>query len=149
MHGAIVGDVVAEQVTPHAAAQAEPVKELQVCVRIQADVTEQGVEVALSQIRVPSSRRIMLLDATYQVPARKIAELDVLWLVECLPMPARRATRANRGFLHCEIDHVPALVMQALQGLLHVEQETRKVFKEAQAAVGQKQLLRERRVGRA
>ena len=63
-------------------------------------------------------------------------------------MPAGRAARADRQLVDVEVEHVAALGVQALERLLHVEQEPGEVLEQAHVALDDEHLLRQHRVAR-
>src|SRR4051812_20660034 len=98
---------------------------------------------------MPRGGRQTLLEPTRKVPAREVAEFEVLWLVQGATVPARCAARADRGFLDGQVEHVTPLGMRALQRLLHIQQKSREILEDSQAAIAEEHLLRERGVRRA
>ena len=71
-----------------------------------------------------------------------VAELHLLRQVEELPVPARRAARAQGHLVELEVEEIAALVVEVLRRLLRVGEEAGEVFEEAHLPVDDEELLR-------
>src|SRR3954468_21256318 len=84
-----------------------------------------------------------LLGPLHSVPAREVAELELLRLTENLAPQPRGPLGSHRDLVHVEIDEVAALVMRGLERLLDVEQEPGEVLAQAHCATDEEKLLRQ------
>ena len=99
---------------------------------------ERRVEIGVGLVGDAGRRLDALLRPVGLVAAGEVAELELLPQAERVGVQARRAARAERQLVDIEVEQVAALIVQALQRLLDVEQEPGEVLEEAHVALDEK-----------
>jgi len=121
VHGAVVDDVIAEEVAPYTAAQRELAEEVRVESRVEADVAKRRVEIRFLVVRVIVRGLDSVLLAARVIDAREIAELDALRQACNLVVTPAEPLGLCRDCIRLEIDQIATLRMRILKRRLLVE----------------------------